>query len=87
MSGSEAYRFPADEALILQAQILDLRGPGDRALAASRDYVEGTAVKSFRLPLISGKAKTYLSNTADLAALRKADVDMLSRVLQDHWLV
>lgn len=38
------------------------------------------------LPIISGRAKDFLRDREDLVALKKpAEEDVLSRLLQDHW--
>ena len=38
------------------------------------------------MPIISGRAKDFLSEKADLIALRRPpEEDLLSRYLQDHW--
>lgn len=38
------------------------------------------------MPVISGRAKHFLSEKEDLVAIRRAaDEDILSRILQDHW--
>jgi hypothetical protein len=75
--------------LLLQAQVADLKPPSTRVLNTLRDYVEGKWFKSGSLqtmPIISGRAKEFLSEKEDLIALRRtADEDFLSRVLQDHW--
>ncbi|KAF2730705.1 hypothetical protein EJ04DRAFT_567476 [Polyplosphaeria fusca] len=77
------------ETLLLQSQIAQYKGPSSRVLAAFRDYLEGKAFKSATtdaMPLISGRAKDFLSDKADLIALRRAaEEDMLSKLLQDHW--
>lgn len=78
-----------DEALLLQARIVELNCPSDRVLATFRDYFEGQALKGSGIPpapIISGRAKHMLAQEVDLVALRKAaDEDMLSKLLQDHW--
>jgi hypothetical protein len=78
-----------DEVLLLQAQIAHFKGPSSRVLETLRDYVEGRACKHDDLnamPIISGRAKNFLSDDADLIALRRAEEeDVLSRFLQDHW--
>ncbi|KAF2006681.1 hypothetical protein P154DRAFT_570067 [Amniculicola lignicola CBS 123094] len=77
------------ETLLLQGQIADLKGPSTRVLTTMRDYVQGKNLKSnsmVSMPLISGRAKDFLSDQSDLAALRKPqEQDFLSRTLQDHW--
>lgn len=71
------------------AQIGDMHGPSTRVLTAFRHYVDGNTFtdESIQpLPIISGRAKTFLGNKSDLVSLRKAaDEDLLSRFLQDHW--
>jgi hypothetical protein len=58
-------------------------------LSAFRDYMDGAALKIpcfEKVPIISGRAKDFLSDDSDLAALRKVmDEDLLSELLQDHW--
>ncbi|ORY16611.1 hypothetical protein BCR34DRAFT_476044, partial [Clohesyomyces aquaticus] len=76
-----------DEILLLQAQIVDLGRPSSRVLSAYRHYLEGRASKGNGLPIISGQAKDFLADKTDLVVLRKAaDEDLLSRLLQDHWI-
>ncbi|RYP51147.1 hypothetical protein DL768_003494 [Monosporascus sp. mg162] len=77
------------DALLRQARIAELSGPSNRVLSTFRDYFEGNAWKGPSLqsmPIISGRAKDMLKEADDLVALRKpADEDLLSRLLQDHW--
>jgi hypothetical protein len=76
-----------DEALLLQADICRLAAPSGRVLGAFRDYIDGKNSKGLRVPLLSGRAKDMLISEIDLVALRKAENgDILSRVLQDHWI-
>ncbi|KAH7395134.1 hypothetical protein DE146DRAFT_697131 [Phaeosphaeria sp. MPI-PUGE-AT-0046c] len=78
------------ETISLQAQISSLREPEQRPLSAFRDFLRGAAYSSKpagALPLISGRAKAFLDDSADLLTLTKAtEEDYLSRFLQDHWL-
>ncbi|KAF2652005.1 hypothetical protein K491DRAFT_781433 [Lophiostoma macrostomum CBS 122681] len=74
------------EVLLLHAQIADLKGPSSRVLTAFRHYLEGRAFKGDGLPIISGRAKDFLADKSDLVSLRRlAEEDLLSRLLQDHW--
>jgi len=74
------------EALVLQTQIANMQAPSDRVLSACRDYVDGAAWKENPQPIISGRAKGYLSEAADLVALGKeVEADVLSKLLQAHW--
>ncbi|KAF2273434.1 uncharacterized protein EI97DRAFT_461095 [Westerdykella ornata] len=77
------------ETLLLQAQLAELQTPSTRVLLTFRDYLEGRAFKSAdmqSMPIISGRAKDFLSDPTDLVALRKAkEEDVLSKLLQDHW--
>jgi hypothetical protein len=73
-------------ALTLQDQIVSLARPSQRALAACREYVGGTANAKFPSPLISGRASQYLTRTNDLVTLgQHTDPDILTRSLQSHW--
>jgi hypothetical protein len=58
-------------------------------LSAIREYIKGTAFRNNEnkpVPLISGRAQTFLDNKADLLTLAKPiEEDYLSRFLQDHW--
>ena len=75
--------------LLLHSQIAELKGPRSRVLFALRDYVEGNALRSTEMeamPIISGRAKDFLSDKEDLVALRRAtEEDVFSKLLQDHW--
>lgn len=66
-----------------------MRGPSDRTLSTFREFLKGTAFKDQNgkaVPIISGKAKTFLDDKDDLVALAKPrEEDLLSRFLQDHW--
>ena len=81
--------YEIDEMLLLQSQIAAYKGPTNRVLNTCRDYVEGRAFDSANkgaMPIISGRAKDFLSEKADLIALRRStEEDVLSRYLQDHW--
>lgn len=76
--------------LLLHSQVANLQRPRDRPLKASREYLRGTAFKTKEqqaMPLIWGRAQTYLDDDVDLVALMNiTDEDHLSRFLQDHWL-
>jgi hypothetical protein len=38
------------------------------------------------MPIISGRAKSFLSEKGDLVAIRRSpDEDILTKILQDHW--
>lgn len=75
--------------LLLQSQIAAHKGPSTRVLDTCRDYVQGRAYTSTNkqsMPIISGRAKDFLSEKADLIALRRPpEEDLLSRYLQDNW--
>lgn len=77
------------ELLTLQAQVTELKPPNTRVLTTFRHYVDGNAYKSDTMPsmpIISGRAKEFLSDKGDLIALaRRPDEDPISRLLQDHW--
>ncbi|PVH93843.1 hypothetical protein DM02DRAFT_603402 [Periconia macrospinosa] len=88
------------ETLLRQAQVADFRKPSYRVLKTFRDYLDGKAFEksgssvpahsenedSIPMRLISGRAKEFLYDKADLIALRKAnEEDLLSKLLQDHW--
>lgn len=67
-----------------------MREPDQRPLSAFRDYLRGAAYSNKpagALPLVSGRAKTFLEDKADLLTLAKTtEEDYFSRFLQDHWL-
>ncbi|ORX92926.1 hypothetical protein BCR34DRAFT_608683 [Clohesyomyces aquaticus] len=74
------------EMLLLQTQVVNLKGPPTRVLSAMRDYIAGNAFEG-GLPLIYGRAENFLDDKSDLLAMRKApEEDLLSRFLQDHWI-
>lgn len=79
----------ADETLILQSQIANFKQPSARVTSTFREYLEGNTFKGKTLqamPIISGSAKGFLSDTTDLIALRVPDdQDFLSTFLQNHW--
>ena len=56
-----------------------------------REFVNGTAFSSETkgpMPLIAGRAKSFLAKEGDLVALAKSEEDdQLSRFLQNHWLL
>ena len=67
-----------------------MRKPSNRALSAVCEFVKGTAFQDDNgkpVPLISGRAKTFLDDKDDLVALAKPiEDDYLSRFLQNNWL-
>ncbi|KAI9686991.1 MAG: hypothetical protein M1822_002744 [Bathelium mastoideum] len=77
------------DALLRQAQVVELHEPNERVLSTIREYVRGSTGKvsdEELLPLIGGRAESMLEEDIDLAALRKLPhQDLLSRLLQDHW--
>jgi hypothetical protein len=79
-----------DETIALQAQMTALRRPDKRPVAAFRDFVKGAPISGKdvgAMPVISGRAKTFLEDDVDLLTLAKPmEDDYLSRFLQDHWL-
>jgi hypothetical protein len=75
-----------DEALLLKAQIAAFKRPSNRAYSAFSSYIAGNTTGGVRLPIISGRAKTFLQDRDDLVALKKpVEEDALSRLLRDHW--
>ncbi|KAF2671648.1 hypothetical protein BT63DRAFT_452152 [Microthyrium microscopicum] len=74
------------EALVLQNQVFNMERPSNRVASVCREYVTGEASKDTKLPIISGRAKDYLSDAADLVALHKGvEADVLSKALKAHW--
>ncbi|KAK2761714.1 hypothetical protein FQN54_001542 [Arachnomyces sp. PD_36] len=78
------------KALLLQSRIIEFNGPSERVLSTFNDYIKGPTYKADddmrSVPIISGRAKDFLSDKADLISLRKAlEEDYLSKLLQDHW--
>ncbi|KAF4890878.1 hypothetical protein CGCFRS4_v008555 [Colletotrichum fructicola] len=70
----------ANEMLLLQSQIAQLKHPENRPLAAARHFFE----KPYHI--LGGKAKSFLKDSSDLVTLRNPnDMDYLSRFLQRHW--
>lgn len=79
----------SDETLCLLSRIAGIRKPDTRPLNAFRDFLagNGSSKNADVMPLISGRAKSFLDDDTDLVALVKpAEEDYLSRFLQDHWL-
>lgn len=74
-----------DEALLLQAEIADLKKPKDRVIEAVKHF--------FEMPqhIFGGKAKTLFEKEAtnghdDLVALKAPlETDVLSNFLRSHW--
>jgi hypothetical protein len=73
----------------LQSQIANFEQPNSRVLATFREYLAGHAFEGNNtqsMPIISGRAKDFLSDKTDLIALSKPDEeDYLSKFLQNHW--
>ncbi|KAH3911329.1 hypothetical protein HBH56_133430 [Parastagonospora nodorum] len=78
------------ETIVLQMQIASMRKPDKRPIAAFRNFLNGASPSNkaaSAMPLISGRAKAFLEDEADLLTLTKPmEEDYLSRFLQDHWL-
>jgi hypothetical protein len=80
-----------DEALLLQSQIAAMDKPRNRALDVLRHFFLGETSPSSKIgrrrPVLGGRAGRRLDDKQDLMTLRRpTDQDMLSRVLQDHWI-
>lgn len=79
-----------DDILALQSRVTEMRQPSSRTLSAFREFLKGTAFPDKDgnpLPLITGRAGTFLDDEADLLTVAKPiDEDYLSRALQNNWL-
>ena len=79
----------ADETLLLRSQIQDLPKTSHRTLRAFREFLNGDCfldADGKAMPLISGRAKEFLSEKSDLLALATPiEQDYLSRFLQNNW--
>jgi hypothetical protein len=66
-----------------------MQQPRSRPLDTMREFVDGTVLSSEikgPMPLIAGRAKSFLAKEGDLVALaRSEEDDHLSRFLQSHW--
>lgn len=80
----------SDETLALQAQIAAMSPPDERPFAALNEFIGGKLLSNklqTHIPLLSGRAKNFLEDRADLVALRRLpEGDYLSRFLQSHWI-
>jgi len=82
--------YERDDENSTTGSVVDMKKPSKRVLCTFRDYVNGGALHIpgiGKAPMISGRAETFLEEDIDLIALQKPkDDDLLSTVLQDHWI-